>query len=144
MRRKSYDGMRCPIARGLERVGEWWSMLIMRDALRGTTRFEQFQAGLQIAPNTLSRRLSALVEAGLLERRRYSEHPPRNEYLPTERGREFRPVLLALFEWGERHFRQPGEAPHPAAGRYAAGTGRNARSPRKAMPRTRTRTKAVR
>lgn len=144
MRRKSFDGMRCPIARGLERVGEWWSMLIMRDALRGMTRFEQFQEGLQIAPNTLSRRLSALVEAGLLERRRYCEHPPRDEYLPTERGRDIRPVLRALFEWGERHFRQPGEAPHPATGRHATESGRVARPRRKVTTRTTARTKAAR
>ena len=71
--------MPCPIARSLERVGEWWSMLIMRDALHGFTRFDEFQRSLGIAPNMLTRRLNALVDAGLLERRRYSEHPPRDE-----------------------------------------------------------------
>src|SRR5215510_10532153 len=96
MQRKSFGRMPCPIARSLERVGEWWSMLIMRDALHGFTRFDQFQKSLGIAPNMLSRRLEALVEAGLLERRRYSEHPPRDEYVPTARGRDFRPVLIPL------------------------------------------------
>jgi DNA-binding HxlR family transcriptional regulator len=89
MKHKSLAGMPCPIARSLHRVGEWWSILIMRDALHGYTRFDQFQTSLGIAPNMLTRRLDALVEAGLLERRRYSEHPPRDEYIPTSRGRDF-------------------------------------------------------
>ena len=69
MQRKSFGSMACPVARSLERVGEWWSILILRDALRGTTRFDQFQKSLGIAPNMLTRRLNALVAAGLLERR---------------------------------------------------------------------------
>ena len=108
MQRKSIGDMPCPIARSLERVGEWWSMLIMRDALHGLTRFDEFQKSLGIAPNMLTRRLNALVEAGMLERRRYSEHPPRDEYLPTGRGRDFRPVLLSLLAWGNRHFAPEG------------------------------------
>src|SRR6185437_16274240 len=81
MRRKSFATMQCPIARGLERVGEWWSILILRDAFHGLTRFDQFQKSLDIAPNMLTRRLNALVESGLLERRLYSERPPRDEYV---------------------------------------------------------------
>src|SRR5258707_15036140 len=104
MRRKSFGNMQCPAARGLERVGEWWSILILRDALHGLTRFDEFQESLGIAPNMLTRRLNALVQFGLLEPRRYSEHPPRDEYLLTERGRDFRPVLLSLLPWGNRHF----------------------------------------
>ena len=104
MQRKSFGDMACPIARGLDRVGEWWSMLILRDAFRGATRFDEFRDGLGVAPNILTRRLAALVDAGLLERRRYSEHPPRDAYLLTERGRDFRPVLLAMLAWGNRHF----------------------------------------
>ena len=104
MRHKSFSDMPCAIARSLERVGEWWSILILRDAFRGMTRFNQFQESLGIAPNMLTRRLSALVEAGLLERRRYSERPPRDEYFLTERGRDFRPVLWALVAWGNKHF----------------------------------------
>jgi DNA-binding HxlR family transcriptional regulator len=110
MERKSFRDMPCPIARSLERVGEWWSMLIMRDALHGFRRFDQFQKSLGIAPNMLTRRLNALVEAGMLERRRYSTHPPRDEYVPTARGREFRPVLLALLAWGNAHFAPEGES----------------------------------
>jgi DNA-binding HxlR family transcriptional regulator len=108
MQRKSFDSMPCPIARSLERVGEWWSMLILRDALHGFTRFDQFQKSLGIAPNMLTRRLNALVEAGLLERRRYSERPPRDEYVPTARGRDFQPVLIALLAWGNKHFAPEG------------------------------------
>lgn len=108
MQRKSFARMPCPIARSLERVGEWWSILILRDALHGMTRFDEFQRSLGIAPNMLTRRLNALVEAGLLERHRYSEHPPRDEYVPTQRGRDFRPVLIALLAWGNKHFAPEG------------------------------------
>jgi DNA-binding HxlR family transcriptional regulator len=108
MRRKSFGNMQCPIARSLERVGEWWSILILRDAAHGLTRFDQFQESLGIAPNILTRRLKALVEAGLLERRRYSERPPRDEYLLTQAGRDFRPVLWALLAWGNKHFASEG------------------------------------
>lgn len=108
MRRKSFGNMQCPIARSLERVGEWWSILILRDAFHGLTRFDQFQESLGIAPNMLARRLKALVEAGLLERRRYSERPPRDEYVLTQAGRDFRPVLWALLAWGNKHFAPEG------------------------------------
>jgi DNA-binding HxlR family transcriptional regulator len=110
MQHKSFRTMSCPIARSLERVGEWWSMLIMRDALHGLTRFDAFQESLGIAPNMLTRRLKALVAAGLLERRAYSTRPPRFEYVPTERGREFRAVLIALFAFGNRHFAPEGKS----------------------------------
>jgi DNA-binding HxlR family transcriptional regulator len=108
MQRKSFGRMVCPIARSLERVGEWWSILILRDALHGFTRFDEFQNSLGIVPNTLTRRLNGLVDAGLLERRRYSEHPPRYEYVPTARARDFAPVLVALLAWGNKHFAPEG------------------------------------
>ena len=104
MQRKSFSDMQCPIARGLEHVGEWWSMLILRDAFRGVTRFDGFSDSLGVAPNMLARRLTALVDAGLLERRRYNERPPRYEYVLTKRGLDFRPVLLALLAFGNKHF----------------------------------------
>src|SRR5271170_1418938 len=110
MQRKSYGNIKCPIARSLDRVGEWWSILIMRDAFYGLQRFDEFQKNLGVAPNILTRRLNALVESGLLERRRYSDHPPRDEYVLTESGRDFRPVLLALLTWGNRHFAPEGAA----------------------------------
>ena len=108
MQRKHFGSMQCPIARSLERVGEWWSILILRDALHGLTRFDEFQKSLGIAPNMLTRRLNALVEAGLLARRRYSQRPPRDEYVLTARGRDFRPVLLSLMAFGNRHFAPEG------------------------------------
>ncbi|MBW4037180.1 MAG: helix-turn-helix transcriptional regulator [Proteobacteria bacterium] len=108
MQRKSFGNLQCPIARSLERVGEWWSILILRDAFHGLKRFDEFQKSLDIAPNMLTRRLHALVESGLLEKQRYSEHPPRYEYVLTERGRDFRPVLWALLAWGNKHFAPEG------------------------------------
>jgi DNA-binding HxlR family transcriptional regulator len=108
MQRKSFGGMQCPIARSLERVGEWWSMLILRDASLGLTRFDEFQKSLGIAPNILARRLDGLVKAGLLARHRYSLRPPRDEYVLTELGRDFRPVLWALMAWGNKHFAPEG------------------------------------
>lgn len=108
MQRKSFGSMTCPIARGLERVGEWWSILILRDAFRGLTQFDQFQKSLGIAPNMLTRRLNTLVNSGLLQRRLYTRHPPRHEYLLTDKGRDFRPVLWALLAWGNKHFAPEG------------------------------------
>jgi DNA-binding HxlR family transcriptional regulator len=108
MQKTSFAEMDCAIARSLGRVGEWWSILILRDAVAGMTRFDEFQKSLKIAPNILTRRLSALVDGGLLERRRYSEKPPRDEYMLTERGRDFRPVLTALLVFGNRHFAPEG------------------------------------
>ena len=108
MKHKSLGKMQCPVARSLERVGEWWSMLIIRDALHGLTRFDQFEASLGIAPNMLARRLAALVKAGVLEKRRYSERPPRYEYVLTDRGRDFQPVIVAMTAWGNKHFAPEG------------------------------------
>lgn len=110
MQRKSFGEMPCPIARSLERVGEWWSILILRDAFHGLTRFDQFQKSLEIAPNMLTRRLNTLVESGLLERRRYSERPPRDEYVLTGMGRDFRPVLWSILAFGNKHFAPEGPA----------------------------------
>lgn len=93
----------CPISRGLARVGDAWSMLILRDASYGHTRFDQFRTSLGIAPNILTRRLKALTEGGLLEKRLYSERPPREEYVMTPAGRDFLPVLHILGEWGRTH-----------------------------------------
>ena len=100
--------MPCPVARSLERVGDWWNILVLRDAFYGIRRFDDFQASLGIATSTLARRLDSLVESGLLERRLYCERPPRHEYVLTETGRDFRPVMLALLAWGNRHFAPEG------------------------------------
>jgi len=110
MARQNPSRSQCPVARSLEQVGEWWSILILRDAFLGLRRFDEFEASLGIAPNMLTRRLKKLVDAGLLERRQYGSHSRRFEYLLTERGRSFRPVLLALLDWGNRHLAPEGKA----------------------------------
>ena len=102
MRHKSLADARCPIARTIDLVGEWWSFLILRDAFRGIRRFDEFQSSLGIARNMLSRRLKRLVEAGLLETHPYSERPPRHEYRLTDKGRDFYPVIMTLMAWGNR------------------------------------------
>ncbi|WP_138518177.1 winged helix-turn-helix transcriptional regulator [Limnobacter alexandrii] len=93
----------CPIARSLAFVGDAWSILILRDAHAGITRFDNFRKSLGIAPTMLTKRLSVLTEEGLLEKHRYSEHPPREEYLLTEAGRDFLPVLFMIGAWGRKH-----------------------------------------
>lgn len=110
MQRKTLAHAECPVARSLERVGDWWSILIMRDALQGLRRFDEFSRSLEIAPSMLTRRLNGLVADGLLERRPYSERPLRYEYLPTARGEDFQGVLMALVAWGNRHYAPEGES----------------------------------
>jgi DNA-binding HxlR family transcriptional regulator len=110
MQPKASPRTECPAARALETVGEWWSILILRDAFQGMSRFDEFQKSLGIAPNILSRRLAHLVATGMLARRRYSERPPRYEYLLTPKGRDFFPVVVALFTWGNKHLAPKGEA----------------------------------
>jgi len=100
----------CPMARGIERVGDCWTVLILREAFYGATRFDEFQKRLGIAPNMLTRRLNSLVQEGVFARRQYSEHPPRSEYVLTDLGRDFRPVLLTLLAWGNKHLAPEGEA----------------------------------
>lgn len=109
MQRKSHKEAACPTARAVERVGDTWSVLILREAFYGATRFDAFQKRLGIAPNMLTRRLVKLVEEGLLARRQYSDHPPRDEYVLTDRGRDFRPILLTMMDWGNRHFSDQGD-----------------------------------
>ena len=106
MRHASLAALPCAIARTLDVVGEWWTLLIVRDALRGTRRFEDFKA-TGIADNILSARLKKLSEAGILKRRRYQTHPDRYEYLLTEKGRALGPVVVALRTWGKRFTKGP-------------------------------------
>lgn len=101
---RTYDNQNCSAARALELVGERWSLLIIRDALfAGHTRFGDFQRSLGVAPNILTARLDSFVAAGLMERRRYSEHPEHYEYLLTGKGRDLAPVIVALSAWGDRY-----------------------------------------
>jgi DNA-binding HxlR family transcriptional regulator len=102
---RSYRQKSCPVARTLDVVGERWTILILRDLfLKGPRRFQDFQESLAgVAPNTLSVRLKDLEAAGFIERKVYSEHPPRLEYHLTEKGKSFGPVMRALREWGLRN-----------------------------------------
>jgi DNA-binding HxlR family transcriptional regulator len=96
-----YEGQNCSAARALESVGERWSLLIMRDALAGITRFADFHRRLGIARNVLSGRLEHFVAEGLMERRPAGESKY-HEYVLTEKGRDLRPVIIALINWGDR------------------------------------------
>jgi DNA-binding HxlR family transcriptional regulator len=102
MRHATLDAaMPCPIARTLDIVGEWWSLLIVRDALVGAKRFDEF-ARSGISESTLATRLKRLTKAGILKRKLYQRSPDRYEYTLTEKGRELGAVILALRGWGLR------------------------------------------
>lgn len=101
--KKNWLDQPCPIARTVGIVGDAWSWLILRDALAGVSRFDQFRKSLGIAPTILTRRLALLVEEGLLEKRLYSQRPPREEYVLTDAGRDLLPVLFMIGAWGKRH-----------------------------------------
>ena len=103
MNSKTSTETTCPIARSLAVLGDAWTILILRDAHVGLTRFDQFRKSLGIAPTMLTKRLEALTEEKLLEKRRYSERPPRDEYVLTEAGRDYLPVLYMIGEWGRKH-----------------------------------------
>jgi DNA-binding HxlR family transcriptional regulator len=102
VRRKSFETMNCSVAQCLEVVGEWWSMLIIRDAFLGVCRFDDFQARLGVSRNILNLRLTSLVDAGVLTRAPYQERPARYEYRLTDKGRDLWPVLTSMREWGDR------------------------------------------
>jgi DNA-binding HxlR family transcriptional regulator len=99
-----YD-LRCPVARALDIIGERWTILILRDLYReGPRRFQDFERSLRaVSPNTLSARLKTLEERGIIERRFYEEHPPRAEYLLTDKGHTLGPILKALYKWGKKY-----------------------------------------
>ncbi|MFI9007535.1 winged helix-turn-helix transcriptional regulator [Actinosynnema sp. NPDC053489] len=118
MLRRTYDGQVCSIARALEVVGERWTLLIVREAVSGVTRFDGFLNRMPIARNVLSDRLNNLVECGVLERVLYQDRPPRHEYRLTAKGRDLTPVLLALMAWGDRH--EPSPTGPPAVAEHAA------------------------
>jgi DNA-binding HxlR family transcriptional regulator len=108
--RKSFADMNCSVAQCLEVVGEWWSMLIIRDAFMGVSRFDQFQERLGISRNVLNQRLARLVDAGVLVKVPYSEHPLRHDYRLTDKGRDLWPVLTAMRQWGD-HYAAPDGPP---------------------------------
>ena len=101
MTRASIADQPCPVARSLDVIGEWWTLLIVRDAVLGARRFDEFKA-TGIADNILATRLKRLVEEGIFDRRLYQEHPKRYEYILTEKGRGLGLVLTALRTWGQQ------------------------------------------
>jgi DNA-binding HxlR family transcriptional regulator len=111
MRRTRFDDWPCPIARATDLVGDWWTPIILRNAIAGQRRFDQFQESLGVPRAILSRRLNRLVDEGLLRKERYEERPPRYEYLLTDKGRAFWDVLAALWRFGEDWMWEAGQSP---------------------------------
>ena len=102
VQRTSFEEMNCSVAQCLEVIGEWWSLLIVRDAFLGVRRFDDFQARLGISRNILNQRLNHLVGEGIFERIPYQHHPPRAEYRLTDKGRDLWHVVTAIRQWGDR------------------------------------------
>ena len=102
MRQTSFAQMACSMARSLELIGDWWTPLIIRDLQLGLDRFDALADDLGISRNLLTTRLAHLTRHGIVARRRYSDHPPRDRYVLTQAGQELVPVLLALTAWGDR------------------------------------------
>jgi len=109
MRRKSLEGADCPIARSLDEIGDWWSLLIIRDAFLGLRRFGEFQRSLGLAKNILTVRLRALVGLGILEAVPASDGSAYRDYVLTQKGRDLFHVLIALRQWGETHLSHCGK-----------------------------------
>jgi DNA-binding HxlR family transcriptional regulator len=118
MQRTDFAQMTCSIARSLAVAGEPWSPLVLRDVWVGINRFDDLQRDLGISRKVLAERLRHLVEAGMLERRPYSQRPPRHEYVLTRKGFEFVDVLMAMVAWGDRW--TAGEAGPPVLYRHRA------------------------
>lgn len=110
VKRTSHKDADCPVARPLDAIGDWWSLLIIRDAFDGLRRFGEFQKSLGLAKNILSARLKNLVNHGILDTIPASDGSAYQEYVLTEKGRGLFPLLVALRQWGEDHFFQPDES----------------------------------
>ena len=111
MLQRDYPDQVCSIARSLEVIGERWTVLILRDALLGLTRFEEFQESLGIASNVLTNRLKRLCDENVLERMPDPDRPGRPKYVLTAKGYELGPAMLMLMKWGDRHYPEPGGPP---------------------------------
>ena len=107
VKRTSFEQAECPIARSLDEIGDWWSLLIIRDAFSGKRRFGEFQKSLGAAKNILTRRLRALVNDGILTTAPASDGSPYQEYVLTPKGRGVFPVLVALRQWSEEFSASP-------------------------------------
>ncbi|WP_329454496.1 winged helix-turn-helix transcriptional regulator [Streptomyces sp. NBC_01497] len=108
--RTRFDDSDCPVARSVDTIGDWWSMLIVRDAFDGSRRFGEFQRGLGVAKNILAARLRSLVASGVLETLPASDGSAYREYVLTPKGRGLFPVIVALRQWGEQNLFDPGES----------------------------------
>lgn len=108
---RPFEDQNCSIARTLAILGGRWTLLVMREVLLGRRRFADIRRHIGAAPNILSDRLQMLVDHGLLERRRYSDHPESFEYLPTRKGRDVSRILIAMLEWGDEHAAPAGGPP---------------------------------
>jgi len=102
VQRKSFEDMACSVARSLEVVGEWWTLLVVRDLQLGVTRFDELQARTGISRNVLADRLAKLVDAGVVTKVPYQRHPERYDYRLTAKGKDLWKVVNALREWGDR------------------------------------------
>jgi DNA-binding HxlR family transcriptional regulator len=109
MKRTRLEASTCPVARSLDVIGDWWSLLIVRDALRGMTRFGEFQKSLGIAKNMLTARLKLLVDEDILQLQPASDGSAWQEYVLTAKGRALQTVLVALSQWGNEHLFAEGE-----------------------------------
>lgn len=116
MQRTAFGDMACSIARTLDAAGEPWSPLIVRDVFIGITRFDELQRDLGISRKVLAERLERLIDEGILERRAYSERPPRHDYVLTKKGEELCEVIFAIVAWGDRW--KAGESGPPALLRH--------------------------
>jgi DNA-binding HxlR family transcriptional regulator len=101
VRRTAFADWPCSVARTVDILGDWWTPLVLRESYRGARRFDEFQRNLGIGRNILAQRLRRLVDEGMLERRRYRDHPVRNDYVLTAKGRDFFPVIVAIMHWGD-------------------------------------------
>jgi DNA-binding HxlR family transcriptional regulator len=111
MRQTSFADFHCSLARSLEVIGDWWTPLIIRDLNHGLDRFDDVAANLGISRNLLTARLKTLVDANIVERVRYCDHPPRDSYRLTAAGQDLVPILAALTAWGDRWTPPPAGPP---------------------------------
>lgn len=111
MARKRFDDSSCSVARALNEVGDWWSLLVVLHAMYGTRRFVDFQQELGIARNILCDRLARLVDNEVLKKVEVGEHGSRFEYRLTEKGRDLFPIVIALRQWGDKWNPAPDQAP---------------------------------
>lgn len=119
MKWSQIDAIPCPIAQAMSVIGDSWTLLLLRDAMRGSTKFEEFQQKTGASRAVISERLAHLVEHDVLKRTQYEAHPPRYEYRLTARGKALQPVMMTMAHWAETHLPKPTRAPkrrHTACG----------------------------